>query len=364
MIYDLYDELRGFAEYAATHAEEKYLSLYLMTDPSYQENQSQTPAWQVYLKNAVSDIEDELDPTQTKQWKNVRLSDDAPNKGWARIRKRLDKYLTSYRPEGKTLALFISPSSEYRFELPVRLPNSHSFGKPRVQEFLWALDEYEQHLVILFTEDEARVVRVALGSTGREAAVVADDAQLRQFRTSAHEANIQSREKELDRRFIRRAAADVDKYFLKNPDTERIILGGNTEIAQAVLGSLHKAVQEKVIGVLPIPINAGTNEITDSIRQVAETAEREYETALVDEVIAQAKARGRGAVGAKAVGRALDRGAVRLLALPYPGDADLVEPLLLQAIRLGSHVEFLHGEPAERAADAGGIIAQLYYALY
>ena len=66
---------------------------------------------------------------------------------------------------------------------------------------------------------------------------------------------------------------------------------------------------------------------------------------------------------AVAVGRALDRSAVRLLALPYPGDADTVEPLLLQAIRQGSQVEFLHGEAAERAAAAGGILAQLYYAL-
>ncbi len=363
MIHQLYDDLRDFAEYAAGHADEKYFSLYLLTDPSYIENQSQTPAWQVYLKNAVNEVEAGLDPTQTKQWKSVRLSDNDPNKEWARIRKRLDKYLTSYRPEGKTLALFISPGSEHSFELPVRLTNRHSFGKPRVQDFLWALDEYQQHVVILLAEDEARVLRLALGSTGREGVVIADDARLRQFRTSGEHANIQTRRNELDRRFIRQAAADVDKYFLKNPDTERIILGGNMEMANAVLGSLHKAVQEKVIAVMPIPITAAPHEVAAHISEAAEVAEREYETALVDEVTAQAKARGRGAIGSVAVGRALDRGAVRLLALPYPGDADTVEPLLLQAIRAGSHVEFLHGEAAERAAAAGGIVAQLYYSL-
>ncbi len=363
MIHKLYDDLRDFAEYAAGHADEKYFSLYLLTDPSYTENQSQTPAWQVYLKNAVNEVEAGLDPTQTKQWKSVRLNDEDPNKEWARIRKRLDKYLTSYRPEGKTLALFISPGSEYSFELPVRLPSSHSFGKPRVQEFLWALDEYQQHVVILFAEDTARVLRLALDSAGREAVAIAEDAQLREFRTSGHHDNVQSRAKELDRRFIRQAAADVDKYFLKNPDTERIILGGNMEMANAVLGSLHKAVQEKVIAVLPIPITAASHEVATHISEVAKAAEREHEMALVEEVTAQAQARGRGATGAVAVGRALDRSAVRLLALPYPGDADTVEPLLLQAIRQGSQVEFLHGEAAERAAAAGGILAQLYYAL-
>lgn len=363
MIQQLNDDLRDFAEYAAGHADEKYLSLYLLTDPGYAENQSQIPAWQVYLKNAVTDVEAGLDPTQTKQWKSVRLSDEDPNKEWARIRKRLDKYLTSYRPEGKALALFISPGSEYSFELPVRLPNSVSFGKPRVQEFLWALDEYQQHMVILFAEDTARVLRVALGSTGGEMVVIGDDAKLRQLRKGGGHQHEGFRSDELDRRFVRQAAAEVDKYFLKNPDTERIILGGNMEMANAVLGSLHKAVQEKVIAVLPIPITAASHEVATHISEVAKAAEREHEMALVEEVTAQAQARGRGATGAVAVGRALDRSAVRLLALPYPGDADTVEPLLLQAIRQGSQVEFLHGEAAERAAAAGGILAQLYYAL-
>ena len=129
------------------------------------------------------------------------------------------------------------------------------------------------------------------------------------------------------------------------------------------MGSLHRAVQEKVIAVLPIPANTPAHEVAARVRETAEAAERDYETALVDEVMAQAQARGRGATGSVAVGRALDRGAVRLLALPYPGEAETVEPLLLQAIRNGSRVEFLHGQAAERAAAAGGIVAQLYYAM-
>ena len=33
------------------------------------------------------------------------------------------------------------------------------------------------------------------------------------------------------------------------------------------------------------------------------------------------------------------------------------------AVRAGTQVEFLHGEAAQRAAEAGGIVAQLYYAI-
>lgn len=363
MIQKLYEDLREFADYAAGHASEKYLSLYLMTDPSDPENQNQTPAWQIYLKNAVADIEAGLDPIQTKQWKNVRLNDDDPHKEWARIRKRLDKYITSFRPESKTLALFISPGGEYRFELPVRLENVHHFGKPHIQEFLWALDEHQQHLVLLFAEDQTRALSVALGSTGADATVTSDQAWMRQQRKAAHAQDIEWRKDELSRRYVKAVASDVDKYFLKNPDIDRFVLGGNMEIANAVLGTLHTAVREKVIAVLPIPIATPPHEVAELIRDVVVQAEREYEIAVVNEVISQAGARGRGATGYVAVGRAIERSAVRLLALPYPA-SDEAEPLLLESVRQGSRIEFLHDDAADRAREAGGIIAQLYYAIH
>lgn len=362
MTHELFDDLREFADYAAANAQEKYLSIYLLVDPSHSENQSQIPAWHIYLKNAIADIEANLDSTQTKQWKNVRLSDTDPNKDWARIRKRLDKYLTSYRPEGKTLALFISPSSEYRFELPVQLSNVHHFGKPHIQEFLWAVDEYEAHMVVLLAEDEARVLQIGLDRTATDATVIADQHWLRRQRKAAHAANIESRQDELSRRFIQSIAKDANKYFLGHPDIERVILGGDQRLANAVLGAVHPSVQEKVIAVLSIPVEAPAHVIASRIRETAEQHEREYEDALVAEVIGQAKARGRGATGTVAVGRALDRSAVRLLALPYPAD-EALEPMLLQAVRQGSQVEFLHGDASSRAAEAGGIIAQLYYAV-
>ncbi|HOU41126.1 MAG TPA: hypothetical protein PK829_07645 [Promineifilum sp.] len=361
MIRQLLDDLRAFADYAANHAEESYLTLYLLTDPSHPANQSQTPAWRVFLRNAAAEVEANLDPVQSKQWKNVRLSDTSPEKAWARTRKRLDRYMTTYRTEGKSLALFISPGSAYSFELPVRLDNAYYYGKPHIQEFLWAVDEYEQHFVALFAEDQARLLRVALSRSAGDTTIVSDQASLRPMRKSADSANIASRADELTRRFVRGVATEADKYFLKTPDAERIILGGNQEIANAVLAQLHPAVQEKVIAVLSIPIDLPAHEVSARIAGAAEQGERDHEAALVAEVIDQARARGRGAKGFTAVGRALERGAVRLIALPYPTPADTAEPILLQAVRAGATVEFLHGEAADAAQAAGGILAQLYY---
>jgi hypothetical protein len=361
MINQALQDLREFASYADEHADDHYLSLYLLVDPSYLENQSENPAWKVYLKNAIADVESRLDPVQLRQWKNVRLSDTSPETAWARTRKRVEKYLTSYRPEGKTLVLLIGPDSETRIELPVRLPNAHYYGRPHVQEYLYALDEYQQHLVLLFAEDQTRALRIVLGEVAGETSVTSDQAWLRKERKAAHTQDIQWRQDELTRRFVNSVAGEVDKYFLKNPDIERIVLGGNMEMAHAVRAALHPATQERIIASIPIPMTAAPHEVAARIYDEAKAAEREFERALVNEIVGQAATGGRGATGYTAVKRAMERAAVRLIALPYPGDSDQVEPLLLQAVLQGSQIEFVRGEAADIVAQAGGIVAALYY---
>lgn len=364
MISAAQELIQEFAQYADSHDNENYVSVYLDIDQSNPANQSEQPEWRIYLKNALSDIENTLDPVQLRQWKKVRLSDTSPETAWARTRKRIDKYLTSYRPtEGKTLGLFISPSVEYAFELPVRLDNAAYYGKPHIQDFLWALDEYEQHLVVLVAQDQARALILALGDTTAEVTVSADDGWLRNVRKSAHEANISARQEDLDRRFVNTVIDRLTKYFLQNPDIQRIVLGGNMEMAHAVLAGLHPAAREKVIGVLAIPINEAPHEIADRIRPTAIAAEREYELSLVNDIIGQARAGGRGSIGYTAVSRAAERSAVQLLAIAYPYTAEDIEPILLDAVQAGATIEFVKGEALAPLEAAGGIAARNYYAL-
>ncbi len=259
--------------------------------------------------------------------------------------------------------MFLSPGSEYSFELPVRIDSAYYYGKPHIQEFLWALDEYEQHSVLLFGEDHVRVLRLALGRSAADRTVVSEQSWLRGLRKTGEGEQNQQRQDDITRRFVKRAAGEVDKFFMKTPDVDRIVLGGNLELAHAVLGSVHPSVKDKVIAILPIPVESAPHEVADRLAETAEQAEREHEAALVADIIRSAGARGRGATGYTAVGHALDRGAVRLLALPYPAESDIIEPILLQAVRAGTTVEFLHGEAAERTKEAGGIVAQLYYSI-
>ena len=62
MTQQLIDDLREFAEYAAGHAQDAYLSLYLMTDPSDPGNQVQTPAWRTFLNLSLIHISEPTRP--------------------------------------------------------------------------------------------------------------------------------------------------------------------------------------------------------------------------------------------------------------------------------------------------------------
>ncbi len=362
MIHEVESLLHEFVAYVRDSEEhEDILSLYLMVDPADERNQGTPRKWQIFLKNALAEIESGLDPSQTKQWKNVRLSDQDERTRWARVRLRLERYLTGYRPSGKTLVLFVGPNGELPVELPVRLENKVYYGWPHMTEFLWALDEYEQHLVVLFAQDQVRALNLFLGDSADEVEIDMDQTWHRRLRKTGHEANIAQRQEEFDRRFARWAAGELNQHFLKLTDIERIIFGGNMQMAHAVRHYLHPAVAEQVIAMLPIPIGTPVYDVAETIRDVTKEHEREFESALVSELVDRAKAGGHAALGPEMVNQALDEQAVSLLVLPYPIEREVADELFVKAIYSGAGFEFVGGEAARILEEEGSIAARLYF---
>ncbi|RMF51698.1 MAG: hypothetical protein D6749_07030 [Chloroflexota bacterium] len=369
MLHEAEHLLREFVAYVEdAERRPNVLSIYLVVDPAEPANQAETPAWQIYLRNALAEIENQLNPEQVKQWKTVRLSDTSEKTEWARTRLRLEAYLDSYLPQGKTLVLFVSAEQLLAYELPVRLRNYAHYGWMQIKDFLYAIDEYEQHLVVLFAQDKARAVNLFLGTSASDVTVNLDQTwQRKDSRKTAHEAQIARRQDELDRRFARYMADEINQLFVRERDIDRLILGGNVQLAHAVLAFLHPSVARKVISVVKIPFEAPPHEIAASIREIAYTAERDHELILVQDTISMAKGGKRAALGLSDVHQALDRYAVSVLILPYPIEtpilAGIVDELLVKALHSGSQIEFVRGEAADLLLSEGGIAAQLYYSL-
>ena len=361
MLHEAETLLQEFAIYTRdAEQREDVLSLYLVVDPADEKNQGQAK-WPIFLKNALAEIEKDLDPEQTKQWKNVRLSDTSERTKWARIRLRLENFLDGYRPQGKTLALFIGPERQVVYELPVALSNFAHYGKPQIAKFLRALDEYQEYLVVLFAQDRARAINMFLGESAEDVTIHVDQIWHRKVHKTAHDATLSSRLDEIDRRFARHAADELEKHFLSSNDVERIIFGGNLQLAHAVRNYMHPNVADEVIAMLPIPIDTTPHDIAVQLRPVAVAAERDVEKQLVDVLIGRARAGGRAVLGQGAVNEALERHAVSELVLTYPADMVAADELLVKALYSSADTEFVEGEAAARLESEGGIGAFLYY---
>jgi hypothetical protein len=339
------------------------LTLYLHVDPGYQENQASQPAWEVWLKNAIKEIEAGLDLAEKKQWKHLRSNSEDPRKNWPKIKARLEAYIADYKPTGRSLMLVIGPNTTLGYDLPVALDNNFYYGMAHLSDFLWAIDEYKQYIVLLFSQDQVRATTVFLGKAVTQAEVHIDQTWHRKERKSAHNAQIQQRQDELDRRFARYIADEINKYYLDNSDVERIILGGNSRIAHATRQLLHPHVAEDVLGVIPLPFDAKDHEIGTTTMEIAAAHEAEDDLALVRELINRSEVSGRAVLGVDKVSEALDRQAVRTLVMSYPLDAETFDDLIIRAVKNGCAYEFVYGEAAEQLNQNEGVGAQLFYAL-
>lgn len=339
------------------------LTLYLHVDPGYLENQASQPAWEVWLKNAIKEIEAGLDPADKKQWKHLRSSDEDPRKNWPKIKARLDAYLANYSPSGRSLALVVGPNTTLGYDLPVALTNRFYYGIAHLSDFLWAIDEYKQYVVLLFSQDQVRATTVFLGKAVTRAEVHLDQTWHRKQDKSAHHAQIQQRLDELDRRFVRYIADEINQYYLDNSDVERIILGGNSRIAHATRQLLHPHVAEDILGVISLPFDAKDHEIAAATTEIAAAYEAEDDLALVQELIARSEAGSRAVMGVDKVSEALDHQMVRTLIMSYPLDAETFDDLIIRAVKNGCAYEFVYGEAAEQLNKRGGVGAYLYYAL-
>lgn len=351
-----------------TQADDFTLTLYLSVDPAIRENQASTPAWKIWMKNALKSVEKDLNENQRAVWEDIRI--------------RLDTFFDTYAPESKGLAMFYGPDMEEVYPLAMPIDNQIAFGKPLVAPLIWAIDEYEPYLVVLVDTEKAHFIRAYLGSAGQQDTISLelDTSDWREktlmppaFRNSATVGGVthgDQREAFEDRvdewvtRFYREVAERTDE-LTREQEIERIVIAGSEESAHAVQKLLPEKLAKRVVDVQAIPMRYAVHEVLKQILPTALDYERNHEMELVEQVINMAKAGGRGALGKEAVLHALDQQRVELLIIPWPlpdGDGVLSE-LPLRIMESGGAMELVHGEAAERIKAEGGLAARLYYAL-
>lgn len=339
------------------------LSLYLHVDAGYQPNQSNQPAWHIYLKNALNDLENQ----------------NSNDIDWNLVKTHTQEFIENYNIQSKSLVLFVNEDGVGNsFDLPVAIKNHYSIGEIDIVPLLWALDEYEQYLVVLVDSEQARFVSASLGGadTNEEMTIDFDDYDFgnKQFIHANHGDGIDGQQgsggdnfDDMKDEHIRRFHKDVAEQIrdvMSDIQAERIILAGNEQAAHQVKHLLHDSVQAQVVDILAIPIDSNDSEIATQISQTALNFERSSELELVSKVIDFAKSGGRGALGLEDVQNALNMQQVDLLLLPYPmDDEDLASELTLKALKSGATVELIHGSASAKLATEGNFGARLHYSI-
>lgn len=336
------------------------LTLYLMVDPAARENQATTPAWRIWLKDALKDIGD------SQNGGNV----------WPDIRARVEAYFADYQPNSKSLALFAGPDFQQIYELPIPVENQAAFGKPPVAPLLWVMDEYQNYLIVMVDQQHARFYTAYLGEVGfqqdmtleldtgdwrRKTGALPSTSSGSGLGRGSSEDQFEGRVEEHVHRFYRDVIEQM-KEFVEKQGIRRVILGGSEQSAHVVRDLLPEHLAKAVVDVLPIPMRCTVHEIMERVQPRALDYERTEELALVEQVINLAKSGGRGALGREAVMQALAQQRVDLLLAPWPLD-DTLKDLPARVFASGGSIELVHGDAAERLKAEGGLGARLYYAL-
>jgi hypothetical protein len=362
MFIDL-DEVKS----VLAHEDEHTLTLYLNVDNATPENQTNPPAWRIWVKNTLRDMPATLSDEQAAAWPFIHQ--------W------VDDFLDDYQPTTKGLLIFAGSSYQHTYELPVPLENQATFGLPNVGALLWAIDEYEPYLVALVDQEKARFFSSYLGAAsfqqGMEIDVdeydfgertsMANPAPSGGTRGSVHggsaKDDFDDTLHEHRARFYRGVVDTLDK-LLKRHNTRRLILGGSEESVHAVINEMPEALKACVVDHVSVPMRTPTAEIFEQMQPLALNYERDQELSLVNQVIDFAKSGGRGALGRKDVQEAMEMQRVELLIMPWPtDDVDFANRLAFRALQLNSKIEMVHGAAAMRLNDEGGLAARLYYVL-
>jgi hypothetical protein len=336
-----------------TETQGPVLSLYLNVNPGYLENQAANPAWRVWSKTALRDLE--------------ATAEDDQRKNWQAIRERAEAFLDDYRAESQGLVLFIGAETQEHYALPLTVENQAAFGEPLVTPLFWKLDEYERYLIVLVDQQDARFITAYLGSVGEEQQMNIDFDQYgfgtntgSPEATGGDKDSYEAAQDEYRSRFYRSVVDRIGSLSLEH-GTTRIILGGSDAV-HAVRTLLSDQQTKQIVDQLSIPLKSAPHEIVKLAQPAAYEYERKFEAELLNGVIDLAKAGGRGALGRNAVMQALKEQRVDLVIAPWPlADEYLLATLPDYALNSGSTIELVHGEAAQRLSEEGGIAARLYY---
>ncbi|HHN94176.1 MAG TPA: hypothetical protein ENK17_05355 [Anaerolineae bacterium] len=272
---------KDLRELAAIRTETPILSVYLNVDPT----EHTTEEYKLSLRQMLKDVEGHASTEDIEA-----------------VKRFFDH---EYDWSGRGVVIFSNQSEGFWRNYSLALPVASGVTVAR-KPYIWPLaalmDTYGSYAVALIDRQKVRLFLYELGELRDGLEYEGQDVRkLKKGRGSSGGAERRGgapisgrREEEVAQRNIREAAKTTEQFFRRTSPKQLIIAGAEPTVTH-FRKALPKALQDKVIGVINLNMNAPESEVRERSLELLREVELEREKKLVDTVFTEA-AKGRNGV--------------------------------------------------------------------
>ena len=232
--------------------------------------------------------------------------------------ERIQAYLaTEVRPTTRGVAIFARAGTQPFFlplEFQVPLPDRLSVNStPDVYHLVELKDTYHRYVVLISTEEIARIFEVNLGAMTRVLWSERPELRERVGREWTHE-HYQNHRRDRGKRFLKEEIELLTKLMAAGGHTH-LIIAGNSRMTAGIRNALPKHLKAKLIDVMPVSANARASDVVEATLSGFIDREQQESHAAVSELVSALRRGGLGAAGSGATLEALRRGQADVLVM-------------------------------------------------
>jgi protein required for attachment to host cells len=232
--------------------------------------------------------------------------------------ERIMRYLTTeVRLATQGVATFARAGTQPFFlglQFQVPLPDRLSVGStPDIYHLVELKDTYHRYVVLISTEERARILEVNLGAITREVWAERPELRERVGREWTRE-HYQNHRRDRGKRFLKEKFEILEKLMAAGGHTH-LILAGNPRMTARIRNCLPKHLQAKLIDVVPASANARVADVVEATLSTFIDREQQESLDAVAELMSGLRRGGLGAAGTAATLEALRQGQADLLVM-------------------------------------------------
>ena len=290
---------------------------------------------------------------------------DGLQKNFSKTMGKVRSFLSEKSFRGvKSLAIFSREGSVPFFlalEFHVPLPNQIVMDlTPHIYPLIEMMDTYHRYVVVISTEESARIIEVHIGSITESLWMERPELRKRVGREWTKE-HYQNHREDRGGKFIKEKVRILERVMSAGGHTH-LILAGSPQRTSRLKKALPKRLANRLVDTVVIDENAGTGSVVEATLAAFIDQEQKESFATVEMLQREINTTGLAVVGSEATLEALKRGQADMLILAkefYEGE--LKEELVKLAIRHGNKIETVSG--SHSLNQYGGVGCLLRYLL-